>query len=330
MSEDQDGAEARDGRRARRVEREARRTAHGAARAETRTAARLAEARERAARAGLTELEDLPPGFGPMWRTPAPGRRGPRPGLTVAAIAEAGVRVADAEGLPAVSMARVAEEVGVTTMALYRYVGGKDELVAAMYDAAMAAPEPDPGTGPWRDRLEAWCRAQLDRARRHPWLGETMPPAAFGPGRLAWIEAGLAALGDTALTRRERAAVVGHLSLHMLTELQLVAATARQSATGSADHPALVDYPALLSALADERHPAVLDALAAGAFGPATPATPAGMDRTGGPTAAHGTGDGVPAVAQEPFGLGLLLDGVAALVARAEGRATQTADPADG
>ncbi|HMO11233.1 MAG TPA: helix-turn-helix domain-containing protein, partial [Actinotalea sp.] len=92
----------------------------------------MAAARQRAAAAGLAELDGLPPGFGAMWRAPEQGRRGPRPGLTVPQIVQAAIRLADAEGLAAVSMARVAEELGVTTMALYRYVGGEDQLVAAM------------------------------------------------------------------------------------------------------------------------------------------------------------------------------------------------------
>lgn len=253
---------------------------------------------------GTARPEALPPGFGAMWRSQEPVRRGPRPGLTVEGIVAAAIALADAEGLSAVSMARVAEALGVTTMALYRYVGGKDELLAAMYDAATGYP-PDltelHDAGGWRPALAEWCRAQLRLALAHPWIGEATLPAAFGPGRLAWLEAGLAATEGTALTLHERTAVVGRLSLHMLGELQLVAASVRAAPEDETTHPALLDYPTLLRRLVDPaRHPSVMAALAVGAFDDDDAAE-----------------QGDEAV---DFGLDLLLDGVAALVARAEQR----------
>lgn len=283
-----------------RARREADRAAADAALAERRAALRLETARARAARAGLAPEptdDDLPPGFAALWRPdpPAEGRRGPRPGLSVAEIVDAAVRLADREGAAAVSMARVADEVGVTTMALYRYVGGKDELVAAMYDAAIGAPpEQEPGT-PWRTALEAWCRAQLEGGVRHPWLGAAVPPAALGPNRVAWIEAGLRAVEGTGLSPAARAAVVGRLSLHLLGEMQLIAAT---TAREGVEHPATLDYAAVLARFTDAgTHPAIAEALATGAF------------------------DEDPAEDMQGFGLTLLLDGVEALVARAGGPA---------
>ena len=64
-----------------------------------------------------------------LWGTREPPRRGPKPKLSVDAIVRAGIEVADAEGLPALSMRRVAEQVGVTAMSLYTYVPDKDRLV---------------------------------------------------------------------------------------------------------------------------------------------------------------------------------------------------------
>jgi AcrR family transcriptional regulator len=278
-----------------RDERHETRAAERAARHATRAAARSerheARTADRAAR-----HDDLPPGYAALWRPepPAAGRRGPRPGLTVAEIVDAAVGLADREGSGAVSMARVADEVGVTTMALYRYLGGKDELVAAMYDAAVGLPPAqDPGT-PWRPALEAWCRAQLARAVRHPWLGAVVPPAAIGPNRLAWIEAGLCAVAGTPLAPAQRAAVVGRLSLHLLGEMQLIAAMAPRAHGEPVEHPATLDYRTVLARFADPAtHPATVAALEAGAF------------------------DEDPAEDMRDFGLELLLDGVAALVGRA-------------
>lgn len=248
---------------------------------------------------------ELPPGTSVLWPRARGGTRpGRRPGLTLAGIAAAGVAVADEDGLDGVSMAKVAERLGVTTMALYRYVAGKDELLALMFDTALRAPEPAPdGDGPWRPRLEAWCRAHLALVGEHPWvvaLTSTTPP--MGPQRVAWIERGLEALAGTALPVQVRVAVIGMLSLQVLTWGQVVAAYEARRRGRELDqvHPALLDYGTLLRAVVDPAtSPLVAEALEAGAFD----------DDAGGAAEPDAEWD---------LALGLLLDGVAALVARYE------------
>ncbi|MFF0628884.1 GntR family transcriptional regulator [Streptomyces sp. NPDC004296] len=88
-------------------------------------------------------------------------------------IVRAGIAVADAEGLRALSMRRVAAEFGVSSMALYRHVAGKNELVLLMADAAFAEVRlPDPAPAGWRARMEAGARLQWALYRRHPWLAQ--------------------------------------------------------------------------------------------------------------------------------------------------------------
>src|SRR5512132_1422712 len=82
----------------------------------------------------------LPRALRLLWGRPEPGRRGPKPALTLTEIAEQGVRVADAEGLPAASMGRLAKDLGVSTMALYRYVDAKADLHLAMAEVAYGRP----------------------------------------------------------------------------------------------------------------------------------------------------------------------------------------------
>lgn len=238
----------------------------------------------------------LPPGMGILWRRDEERRRpGRRPGLSLDGIADAAIGLADAEGLGGVSMARVAGSLGVTTMALYRYVDGKDELLALVYDRVMAVP-PLPDDGPWRTRLEAWCRAQVDVLRQHPWIVDLTGLPPIGPNRVRWVEAGLAALSGTPLTVGVQVALTGMLSLHMLTQGQLIAAFAAQAAGRETDHPALVDYGTLLRAVVDPaEHPRVAAAVSAGAF----------------------DDDGAEPGFETELALGLLLDGVAALVERA-------------
>jgi AcrR family transcriptional regulator len=100
------------------------------------------------------------------------GAREPdRPGLSLGRIVAAAIEVADAEGLGALSMRKVAERFGTTTMSLYRYVPGKAELVELMRDAVYGEAPLEPADGlDWRAGLERWARRAWEIYQRHPWL----------------------------------------------------------------------------------------------------------------------------------------------------------------
>ncbi|MEU9498326.1 GntR family transcriptional regulator [Streptomyces sp. NPDC048196] len=109
------------------------------------------------------------PGASPRERRP----RDADGGLSRERIVRAGIKVADTEGLRALSMRRVAAEFGVSSMALYRHVAGKDELELLMADAVFTEVEmPDPAPDGWRERMEAGARLQWALYRRHPWLAK--------------------------------------------------------------------------------------------------------------------------------------------------------------
>jgi AcrR family transcriptional regulator len=94
-----------------------------------------------------------------------------RPGLSLGRIVAAAIEVADAEGLDALSMRKVAERFGTTTMSLYRYVPGKAELVELMRDAVYGESPLEPADGlDWRAGLERWARRAWEIHQRHPWL----------------------------------------------------------------------------------------------------------------------------------------------------------------
>ncbi|MFD6139421.1 TetR/AcrR family transcriptional regulator [Promicromonospora sp. NPDC060271] len=94
-----------------------------------------------------------------------------RPGLSLGRIVAAAIEVADADGLGALSMRRVAERFGTTTMSLYRYVPGKAELVELMRDAVHGEVPLQPAEGlGWRAGLERWARRVWAIHQRHPWL----------------------------------------------------------------------------------------------------------------------------------------------------------------
>ncbi|CAM5456217.1 TetR family transcriptional regulator [Streptomyces spiroverticillatus] len=131
----------------------------------------------------LASLADL------LWRTQSDSPGEPRLRLSAPLIVRTAVTLADTEGLDAVSMQRVAAELGCTAMALYRHVPGKDQLVAAMNDAAIGHP-PASGAVGWRTEVEAWVEALWGLYLSHPWMLHTPTRSApVGPHELAWFEA---------------------------------------------------------------------------------------------------------------------------------------------
>jgi AcrR family transcriptional regulator len=223
--------------------------------------------------------------------------RGPRPGLSVQRIVESAVELASVEGLGAVSMGRVAGELDVATMSLYRYVSAKDELLALMMDAAFATPpEPAAPNEGWRRALSRWARANLTVLRRHPWVVRipiSGPPIL--PNQVLWFERGLGCLRRTGLPEREKLSALLLINGFVRSEALLTSdleISAR--AAGGAANQAMASYGQLLSELVDaQRFPAISALLEAGVF----------------------RGSDVPDV-EFDFGLERILDGVAALVSR--------------
>ena len=79
----------------------------------------------------------------------------PDPGvLDASAIVDAALKIADEQGLGAVSMRRVASQLGVTPMALYYYVENKDQLIDLMADQSLQQLEAIDQDGPWQVQLE--------------------------------------------------------------------------------------------------------------------------------------------------------------------------------
>jgi len=131
---------------------------------------------------------------------------GPVDALTTESIVAAAVRVADVEGIEAVSMRRVAAELGAAAMSLYRHVGDKDDLLLRMQDAVLAewAPPSPPPAG-WRPRLEIAAIGLWVAFRTHPWLSSVLSLSRPRPmhGGLRFTEWCLAALADTPLSLPE-------------------------------------------------------------------------------------------------------------------------------
>jgi DNA-binding transcriptional regulator YhcF (GntR family) len=155
--------------------------------------------------------------------------------LTRDRIITSAISVADADGLAGLSMRRIAAELGVAAMSLYRYVPRKDDLLLMMVDTVFGwYPPPDPPPAGLPDQLEASARLQWQMLRDHPWCATvvslTRPMLVpNGMAHTEWVmragtEAGLDP--DTAIHLGVTvAAFVMGIASHRLTEREAQAET---------------------------------------------------------------------------------------------------------
>ncbi|WP_163509715.1 TetR/AcrR family transcriptional regulator [Fodinicola acaciae] len=145
-----------------------------------------------------------------MWGVRSKPTRGPKQRLTVPQITAAAVALADAEGLAALAMRRVAEQLGVSVMSLYTYVPGKGEMIDLMVDGVMGELATAYEATGWRDRLAALAHDLWQLHRRHPWLlqvNATSRPV-MGPHTIQAYEHQLNAVEGIGLTDLEMDSVV--------------------------------------------------------------------------------------------------------------------------
>lgn len=228
-----------------------------------------------------------------LWSEPAPPKRGPRPTLTLPMIANTGIELADEGGLAAVTMEAVAQRLGLTKMALYRYVPGKAELIALMVEAALGAPSAAPArTKSWRAALRSWARELFAIFSEHPWSLEATIGAErlVGPNEVAWLERPLAVLADTGLRGADKLDIVVTLIGHVRHLVQQSPAR-----TGGDSERKLLDGLRMLVQGRDQSFPALSAVLAE-----------------------RSTQD-VDGAALD-FGLSCILDGVEALLAKQEAK----------
>ena len=162
-----------------------------------------------AAHAG-TEPQIAPP---PWQRLPDRRARRRREPISRDAIVTAAVELLDREGLAALSMRRLAEELGTGAASLYWHVGSKDGLLDLVFDHIIGegkVPEPDPGR--WQEQLKDVARAQRAATLRHPYIVRiSIGRIPMGPNALRYSERVLAILRAGGLP--PRLAVQGYLLL---------------------------------------------------------------------------------------------------------------------
>jgi AcrR family transcriptional regulator len=195
--------------------------------------------------------------------------RGRPPSHTRDQVVAAAIEVADAEGPAAVTMRRIATEIGAGAMSLYTYVADKDRLLDLMVDRVGATAAPVTITGDWRADLLALAAGQRALMLAHPWLPAVLPNRRLtGTNMLAYLEQGLAALQPTGLdgpTKMEVIALItGFVATYVTGELA--------TSTPAPDQVAL-----LTSAVAGGEFPHLAAALAEG-----TPAREQSFERLAG------------------------------------------------
>lgn len=243
----------------------------------------------------MSDDGELPASIAAAWGMRERPGKGPRPGLSLEKIVAAAVRVGAADGLAAVSMARVAAELGAGTMALYRYVSSKSELIDLMVDAAFGPPPPLPEPAPdWRGALSHWAWSMLAGMRASMWavsMPISGPPVT--PNQVAWMEQGLQSLRDTGLSEGQKMSVIllvsGYVRNQVTLEAQLGEAV---RAAGKTDQQMMLDYNRILGLVTDPQRFPELTAVVK---------------------------SGVMSKADDPdqefeFGLARILDGISALV----------------
>ncbi|MFJ6940527.1 TetR/AcrR family transcriptional regulator [Streptomyces sp. NPDC101132] len=204
-----------------------------------------------------------------LWLSPEQPRRGRRPAYSREAITAAAVGLADAEGLEAVSMRKVAAQVGAGVMSLYSYAPDKETLLDLMVDHVSGElPATGTLTGDWRADLKAVAHLQRALMLRHRWLPAALATRRVpGPNTLAFLEHVLAALRPTGLDGAAKlevfAQLTGFVAGHVGHEIA-------QAAAAQSPGQAALEARYLAAVAADGHHPELAEALAA----PGRPVTP--------------------------------------------------------
>ncbi|CAO5169500.1 Transcriptional regulator [Frankia sp. AiPs1] len=146
-----------------------------------------------------------------------------RPRLTREEIVDAAVGIADAEGLSAVSIRRVAAVLAARPMSLYSYFDRKDDLLALMHDqvsAEVLVPEPLPAD--WREALRMIARRTRECCLRHPWLLETNTRTTrLGPNSLRHAEQSAACIADLPLPPARRVSLLRAVDTYTLGQVAI-------------------------------------------------------------------------------------------------------------
>ena len=195
-----------------------------------------------------------------VWRRSERSSVGPKPKHSRAAIVAAAIGIADKDGMAAVSIRRVAADIGAGAASLYRYLNSHDELIELMVDSVGGEYDLGPSAEPPRAQLLnlAWQGRAI--MHRHPWLATLLlTRPAMGPNSIAYLERALAAL--------ETADMPGPAKLQTVAMLTAISSAfvqnelAQSAGTGANDDGAIERLQHLSAAVQSGKYPHLADAL---------------------------------------------------------------------
>lgn len=160
------------------------------------------------------------------------------------------MELADANGLTALSMRKLAAQLGFEVMSLYNHVANKEDLLEGMLDLVSREIEhpPEDATG-WKTRLRCIAISAHEMLLRHHWAGELWPHVFPGAARWRYMEAVLELLKDAGLTGHER-----DLGFHAVT-LHVTGFTQQQHAYAISSAQARESYARIEEELPEESYP---------------------------------------------------------------------------
>ncbi|MFG2330347.1 TetR/AcrR family transcriptional regulator [Streptomyces sp. NPDC048604] len=169
----------------------------------------------------MAKEDEQEPGEVSLWERLDRPAASPRASLTPQRIAAVAVELADREGFAALTMRRIATELGVAPMAAYRHVSGKEDLWALMVDQVSAELDGPGELSGWRETLRVHAQRTRAMMLRHPWLAQMPAPLfALTPNRMAGAERQLASLDGLGLDEDAMMAVFRtvHAYVHGATQ----------------------------------------------------------------------------------------------------------------
>ena len=246
--------------------------------------------------------EDLRERSARLWESQSQSNRGPRPAVSRMDVVQAAIAIADEKGLAALTMHALAERLGFTTMAVYRYFPSKEALIDTIVDAALGSPPHRNGAkGNWRQDVKDWAHAKRAMLCSRPWLAELPFVAApHGPNWLSWHEAFLQTISDTGLSPEDMMDMLSIVDGYVRGNSDTAISLARAQAQGiSIAEWAEAVGADLARAINDPRYP-ILSAILSSASGGISASSPLPA-RDGRPRTMDGSFD---------FGLDRVLDGI--------------------
>ncbi len=195
-------------------------------------------------------------GIDSVWTRDREAAAGPQP-LSREAIVTAALEIADADGLEAVSIRRIATKLDARPMSLYSHIERKGDLIDLMVDEVMGgALLPDyPPADDWREGLRQIAQRTRETVRAHPWMiGAAFRRPFLGPNGLRHIDQSLAAVSSLPLAPERKRAVLLAIDTYTLGFVRWELHSSRSAGTpcaeGHDDGPTAAEIDAYIAAQA--------------------------------------------------------------------------------